>query len=179
MQKSRSLWQLAGFILTAVAGTLLHFLYDWTGQSRFIALFSAVNESIWEHMKLLYFPMFVFALIESRYFSKEYEKFWCAKLVGFTVGLTLIPVLYYTYTGILGVSADWFNIMIFFLAAAAAFGLETKFMKNDCFCWLSPAVSFAVLFLIGLVFVVLTFAPPRIPFFQDPITKQYGIIIKE
>ena len=49
-------WQLAGFIFTAVLGVLLHFLYDWTNESLVVALFSAVNESTFEHMKLLFFP---------------------------------------------------------------------------------------------------------------------------
>ena len=85
MKRSLSFWQFAGFTFTGVAGTLLHFLYDWTN-SRFIALFSAVNESIWEHMKLLFFPMIVFAIFESFYFSKEYKSFWCSKLVGILLG---------------------------------------------------------------------------------------------
>lgn len=53
MKKSIPYWQAAGFIFTAILGTLLHFLFDWTNGSVIAALFSAVNESIWEHMKLL------------------------------------------------------------------------------------------------------------------------------
>ena len=59
MKKSLNLWQLAGFIFTGVAGVLLHFLFEWTGKSIFVAPFAAVNESIWEHMKLLFVPMFL------------------------------------------------------------------------------------------------------------------------
>lgn len=36
-------WQIAGFIFTGIAGVLLHFLYDLTGQSILVAPFSAVN----------------------------------------------------------------------------------------------------------------------------------------
>ena len=53
MKKSVPYWRVGGFIFTAVVGTLLHFLFDWTGGSVAAALFSAVNESIWEHLKLL------------------------------------------------------------------------------------------------------------------------------
>lgn len=174
MKHSLGSWQLAGFGFAAGAGTLLHFLYDWTGQSIWAAPFSAVNESVWEHMKLLFFPMLIFALVESRFVRKAYPNFWCVKLVGTVLGLTLIPVFYYTYTGALGVSADWFNIAIFFIAAAAVYRVETRLLKKGKLCRF-PAVAFGLLVLIGLAFVVLTFAPIKIPLFQDPVTGEFGI----
>jgi len=125
MKKSLSLWQFAGFIFTAIAGVLLHFLYDWSNQSALAAPFSAVSESIWEHMKLLYVPMFSFALVERQFIGDKYENYWCAKLVGILLGLTLIPVLYYSYTGIFGVQLACINITIFFIAAATTYLFET------------------------------------------------------
>ena len=61
MKRNFSLWQFAGFALSSLAGTLLHFLYDWTGNLVAVAPFSGVNESTWEHMKLLFWPLFIFA----------------------------------------------------------------------------------------------------------------------
>ena len=98
MNQSISYWQVAGFLFTSIFGTFLHFLFDLSGQSMIAALFSAVNESIWEHMKLIYYPMFLFALIENRFGRKKYKHFWCIKLMGILLGLLLIPVIYYTYT---------------------------------------------------------------------------------
>lgn len=175
MKKSLIRWQVLGFIFTGIAGTLLHFAYDWSGQSVIFAPISAVNESIWEHMKLLFFPLFVFALTESRFLVKNHYDFWCAKLAGTTVGLLLIPMLYYTYTGALGVSADWFNITIFFLAAAATFWFETRLLNQQTMSCRSQLTAFIVLCLIGAAFVVLTFIQPKIPLFQDPVTGLYGI----
>lgn len=175
MKRSLKLWQIGGFVFTGIAGTLLHFLYDWVEQSIIVAPFSAVNESIWEHMKLLFFPMFMFALIEYRCVGKNYENFWCVKLTGTIAGLLLIPIIYYTYTGVLGVSADWFNIVIFFIAAAVSYYTETQLMKREISFCKSPVTAFAVLCLIALLFVVLTFVQPHIPLFQDPTTGSYGI----
>ena len=176
MQKNLSFWQLAGFIFTSIAGTLLHFLYDWSSQSALVAPFSAVNESIWEHMKLLFFPMFVFALVERLFIGNEYKNFWCAKLAGFMLGLTLIPVLYYSYTGLFGVSLDWINIIIFFIAAAATYLLETWLLKRGggAYCF-SQLLALFVLCIIGLAFVVFTYVQPEIPLFQDPRTGEYGV----
>lgn len=175
MKKLLSFWQFAGFVFTGVLGMLLHFLYDWTNIT-FVALFSAVNESIWEHMKILFFPMLIFALFESRLFVKDYNDFWCAKLMGILVGIVIIPVIYYTYTGALGVWVDWFNIMIFYIAAAVAYIIETRLIKSDKnFCKL-PLAAIIILCMIAALFIIFTFAPPEIPLFEDPITKTYGLI---
>lgn len=174
MKKSISFWQFIGFISTAIGGTLLHFLYDWTNQSVLIAPFSGVNESTWEHMKLLFFPLFIFALIQSRFF-KEYDDFWCVKLAGIATGLILIPVLFYTYNGAFGKSPDWLNITFFFISAALAFVLETRLFKSEKMRCRTPMISFAVICLIGLAFILFTFFPPQIPLFQDPITGSFGI----
>ena len=56
MKNIRS-WLIAGFIFTAVFGTLSHFFYDWSNENVLIGLISPVNESTWEHMKLLFFPI--------------------------------------------------------------------------------------------------------------------------
>lgn len=168
MKKSLFYWQLTGSIFTSIGGVLLHFLYGWSNQSALVAPFSAVNESIWEHMKLLFFPMFVFALAERLFIGDEYENFWCAKLAGFILGLALIPVLYYSYTGIFGVSLDWLNIIIFFLAAASAYSLEAWLLKQEQRYCCSPLAALFILCLIGLAFVYFTYLPPEIPLFQDP-----------
>lgn len=174
MKPSISYWQMAGFLFTCVLGTFLHFLFDLCGQSIPVALFSAVNESIWEHMKLIYYPMLLFSLVEYRFVGKGWGQFWCVKLIGTLLGLVLIPVAYYTYTGILGVSSHWANIAIFFLAAAAAFWVETKAFQQKQLCRLPPRPAFALICAIGILFTVWTFFPPHIPFFQDPITGSYG-----
>ena len=56
MKQTISRWQMGGFLFTSVLGTALHFLFDLPGGSAVAALFSAVNESIWEHIKLIYYP---------------------------------------------------------------------------------------------------------------------------
>lgn len=174
MKKEIPYWQMGGFIFTAIVGTLLHFLFDWTGGNGVVALFSAVNESIWEHLKLLFYPMVAVAVIEYFFWGKEVDSFWCIKLMGILIGLVLIPVVYYTYTGILGVKADWFNITLFFLAAAVAFWVETKLFQRGFTCPVGSKLAVILICLIAVAFTVFTFAPPHIPFFEDPLTGTYG-----
>ena len=175
MKREISLWQLGGFGITAAGGTLLHFLYDGTGEALLCAPFSGVNESIWEHMKLLYFPMAAFAIPE-RYAFPERENFWPAKLCGMAAGLLFIPITFYTYNGAVGKSPDWLNIGIYFAAAALAFLLETRLFRKDALTLRRPWVAAAALALIGALFVIFTFVPPKIPLFRDPLTGGYGRI---
>ena len=174
MEKRIAVWQMIGFVFTGLLGTFLHFLFDLTGGSVAAALFSAVNESIWEHTKLLFYPMVVFAVIEYFVWGREEEAFWCIKAIGILLSLLLVPVVYYTYTGILGVNADWFNIAIFFLAASLGYFAETKLFQRGFYCPLPSWAAVGILCLIAVVYTVLTFYPPQIPFFQDPQNGTYG-----
>ena len=163
-----------GFAVTSLGGTLLHFLYDWLGEALWIAPLSGVNESTWEHMKLLFWPMLIFAIVQS-FFFKDHEDFWCVKLRGILLGLVLIPVLFYTYNGVVGKSPDWLNIAIFFVSAAVAYIYETRLFHAAELRCRSPKSAVAVLSVIALLFVVFTFATPEIGIFKDPLTGTYGI----
>ena len=174
MKRSIGLWQLVGFAATSLGGTVLHFLYDWLEEAAWIAPFSGVNESTWEHMKLLFWPMFIFAIAQS-FFFRDKKDFWCIKLQGILLGLALIPLLFYTYNGIIGPSPDWLNITIFFISAAVAYIYETKRFQSENVRCPSPRSAFAVLAVIALLFVIFTFATPEIGIFRDPLTGTYGI----
>ena len=174
MKRSIGLWQLMGFALTSIGGTLLHFLYDWLGEAVWVAPFSGVNESTWEHMKLLFFPMLLFAVIQS-FFFKDRKDFWCVKLRGILLGLALIPIIFYTYNGVIGRSPDWLNIAIFFISAAIAYIYETRLFKSEKLTCRSPKAAVVTLGVIALLFVIFTFRAPQIGIFKDPITGAYGI----
>ena len=169
-------WQLGGFLFVCAAGTALHFLYQWSGESVAAAPFAAVNESVWEHMKLLFWPMLLWAGAERAVLGGYSRGFWPAKALGTLLGLSLIPALYYTYTGALGVSVMWVDIAIFFVAAAAAFLAETRMLARDWRCrGGARASALVLLLLLSAAFVLCTFVPPRFPLFRDPVTGFYGL----
>lgn len=170
MKKTIGLWQLWGFALTSLCGTLLHFIYDWTKESVFAAPFSSINESTWEHMKLLFWPMFVFAIVES-FFLGERADFWCVKLRGILLGLILIPVIFYTYNGAIGKSPDWVNIAIFFVSAAASYFYETQLFTRHKIRCPYPKLAVAIISAIAIMFVVFTFVTPELAIFQDPFSQ--------
>lgn len=84
---------IAGILSVSLLGTLLHFTYRWSGRNPLIGLIAPVNESVWEHMKLLFFPMLLFGL-----WSLKGETDACrisAFHAGLLMGTLLMPVLYY------------------------------------------------------------------------------------
>ena len=174
MKQRSILWQAAGFALVTFGGTILHFLYYWTNSSILVAPFSGVNESTWEHMKLLFWPMLFFAVVQS-FFFRDRSDFWCVKLRGILLGLVLIPVLFYTYNGVIGKSPDWINIVIFFISAAVAYLFETRLYHTERLGCRSPKGAICILAFLAFLFVLFTFATPEIGIFKDPLTGMYGI----
>ena len=163
-----------GFAVTALGGTLLHFLYNWLGESVWVAPFSGINESTWEHMKLLFIPMFIFAIIQS-FFFKASGDFWCVKLRGILLGIILIPILFYTYNGAIGKSPDWLNIAIFFISAAIVYLYELRLFNSGVLRCRSQVWAIIILGVIALLFIIFTFATPELGIFRDPLTGNFGI----
>ncbi len=171
---SLSVFSVLGFSFTSVFGSLLHFVYDWTGKCIAVAPFSAVNESIWEHMKLLFYPMFVFGLIGYRLSGEDFGTFWWSAFSGTVAGLLLIPILYYSYTGAFGKNSEWFNIAIFFIAAGIGYYVQIKLLGNE-YSFSMGMAGFVIMCVIAVMFIVMTFVQPQLPIFKDPGSGTYGI----
>lgn len=176
MRKRLFFWELAGFLFTGGLGALLHFVYEWSGGSVLTATFSAVNESTWEHMKLLFFPMFLFSVVQVCAMGKNYPNFLAVRAVSTLTGLLLIPVLFYTYTGVLGFSVMWADIAVFYLADLGAFLLDFHLLHRGRFTSLwQQILGLAVLWALAFFFVWCTFRPLPIALWQDPVTGGFGI----
>ncbi|MBE6573831.1 MAG: hypothetical protein E7652_05495 [Ruminococcaceae bacterium] len=169
-------WQFSGFIFTGIVGVLLHFLYEWSNENKLAAIFSGVNESTWEHMKLLFFPMLIFSLIEGFLIKENYINYWGTKLKGILLGMLMIPTIFYTLNGMFGKTPDWLNITIFFISAAIAYSYETKKLNHPNALYIPPAAVLLILSVITALFIKFTFSPPHIPLFKDPLTYSYGLM---
>lgn len=169
-------WEAAGFLWTAAAGTLLHFTYDWSGGSLVAAAFSAVNESTWEHMKLLFVPLFLFTVVQVVVLGRTYPNLLAVRAVTTLSGLALIPVLFYTYQGVLGFQITRVNIAIFYLSALVAFVLDFRLLRRGRFSapW-QQLLGLTVLWALAFAFVWCTYRPPQLGLWQDPLTGSYGI----
>ena len=86
-----------------------------------------------------------------------------------------IPVLFYTYNGVIGKSPDWVNIAIFFISAATAFIYESRLLYRDGILCKNSRHAFLILVAIAALFIIFTFMTPELGIFRDPISGTYGI----
>ena len=159
------------FLFISILGTLLHFTYEWSQNNAIVGLFSAVNESTWEHLKLLFFPMFFLTLFELFFFRDRFPKnFLQVRTCGIFLGMGLIVVVFYTLLGVIGTSIDFLNIALFFVAVFFALWSENKQYRNSESKKETSSTAFSILLIFTLLFFVFTFLPPDIGLFWE-ITK--------
>lgn len=158
---------IAGTGFTIIFGTLLHFLWEWSGQRSLTAIFSAVNESTWEHLKLLFFPFIVFSIIEYFLYGKHMECFFPVKVRAVLLGMLTIVTVFYTYTGILGKNYLFLDIGTFVLGVVVSYLYSYRHLCNSTNTCSVYSKRFAIFTLIGLIiaFMVFTFFPPALGIF--------------
>ena len=174
MKRELRRWEIVGFIATGLFGTLLHFVYEWTGGNRVIAVFSAVNESTWEHMKLLAVPWVLWTIAEC--IGLRSLRPAGPRAAGLLAGLAAIPLLFYGYVGVIGFHVAVVDVLIFQAAVLLAFWVSTALQKRGTLTapvW--QAAGVLVLAAVSAAFVVWTASPPELPVFIDPTNGTRGI----
>lgn len=168
-------WEIAGLLVTLALGNLLHFVYDWCGENPAAAVFAAVNESVWEHMKLLAVPWVLWSAVEWLAAGRG-GSVPAGRALGLLAGLAAIPMLFYTYQGVLGRDVMWLNVVIFQVAVLIAFWLswrvQSRRVLTDDLWQLMGSLVLAALW---ALFILWTFAPPQLPLFVDSETGLSGI----
>ena len=167
-------YQIFSVILTFILGTLLHFTYKLSGENLIVASFSAVNESTWEHLKLLYFPMLITTIIGFFYIGKYRTNFLCSKTIGILAATAFTVIFFYTYSGVVGKNIAIIDIASFFMATILGEYVAYKMMNTFFKC--NDKISIIILIILLICFVIFTYFTPKIGLFKDPVTGGYGII---
>ena len=163
-------WETVGWVVTGLLGPLLHFAYEWSGGNPVVAAFAAVNESIWEHMKILFWPLLFWAAVEWPVFFRHYRNFLAVKTAAITAAVALVPVLYYTYGGVWGKTLAAVDIGIYYVAAAAAGWCTcTLAGRGKCVGVWKQVLGGGILLCLGALFVLFTFCPPEIALFEETL----------
>lgn len=169
MNKKLKTVQIVVIILAIVFGTLLHFTYEWSGVNRIVGLFSATNESVWEHLKLVFYPMLILAIVEYFVVKKEANNYIEAKSLGIFLAIAFIIVFYYTYTGIIGKTFFIIDILTFIISIILGEWVSYKLMiRKSESTTLSKILSSAIIFYFLISFILFTYNPPNINLFKDP-----------
>ncbi len=177
MKNSVLKWEIIGIIFITFLGSFLHFLFELSGFNPLVGAFAAVNESVWEHLKLGFWPLMLFSLIEYRFIRSDTNNFIIAKTAAAFIIPVVIIVFFYTYTSILGTNLLLLDIFSFVLSIVIAQLVSYKILTLDKISNTYSIISLISLFILGLMFITFTYIPPYFPLFEDPVTNSYGIII--
>ena len=151
------------YLFVVLFGVFLHFAYQLSGKNPFISLFSSTNESTWEHLKLLFFPMLVLTIWDMFVTQRGNLCFLPTRTIGILAGLMFIIVVFYTTRGVIGTTITFVDILIYLLGVAFVFLIEKK-QYRKCL-QLSIALAIGILILLTLLFILFTIAPPAFGIF--------------
>ncbi len=168
-------WEVVGFFFILGLGTALHFVFDWTGGFRLVAPFAAVNESVWEHLKLAFWPALLWAVLEHGPLHGRVNNFRLAKTAGIALMPLVIVVLFYAYSTALGHHLLSFDIAIFIIAVGAGQYLSYRIMTADERSPYLNRIAPLLIIALAVLFIVFTFLPPEAGLFMDSATGAYGI----
>ncbi len=167
-------YEIIGAIAVCILAPLFHFLFAWSGNNHFVGLFAAVNESVWEHTKIIYFPFLFFTIIEYFIVKPDFRRFFAAKTISMSLILLLMITFFYTYTGMFGAESLAVDITFTFVLTILVFYVSYRLYQSerDFDRWLIPIIIlFAAVLIMELAFTV---APPHIPLFQDSESGMFG-----
>lgn len=158
-----------GILVVCLLSIPLHFTYDWLGQSSIVGMFTPINESIWEHLKLVFWPLLFwwgtgFLIFRNRK-QLSFVKWSTAGMVAIIISMTFIVGWYYTWVYGLGIESSIIDIGSLFIAVPVG-----QLVGIHLYRVLHPRLIYqliAILFAIGLgaAFIYFTFVTPDRPIF--------------
>ena len=167
------IFEIISTIFIIILGTLLHFTFKWSNNNVLVGTFSPINESIWEHLKLIFFPMLITTIIVYFYEGKNIYSYLGSNALGIILAIFFTIIFFYTYTGIIGTNFDVVDISSFFIAVVLGQYVAYQKMESKISC--NNLMAIIILLILYLCFFIFTFFPPHIGLFKDPITGMFGI----
>ena len=152
MYRRLNIFLIIGTVFTIITGTLLHFVYEWSGESLFVGIFSPINESVW-------------ILIGYFIFGKKFKTYIPSAVIGILSGMILIPMWFYTYTVFTGKPILFLDILSFIISVCVAFFITAHLIENYNIPYLTPKLGFLIWDIIFALFIIFTLYQPDFPLF--------------
>ncbi|MDO4749001.1 MAG: DUF6512 family protein [Eubacteriales bacterium] len=177
-KKLFTILEFIGVPIIYLIASVLHFVYDWSGGSVLSILFGAVNESVWEHVKIFAVAFTLWTAIELLAVKPPFKKFVVAKTISLYFLSLSIIVFFYAYNLFTSKPILWLDLLSSFvftlLSQTISYYLTTK--ENTITDYFPVAVMLIMLYF--MMFFSFTVFPPKADLFKDPVTCMYGIIGK-
>ncbi|MFX1376334.1 MAG: DUF6512 family protein [Promethearchaeota archaeon] len=176
MKRTIFIWEIIGIIFVVIIGALFHFMFEFFNYWAPAGAIFPVNESVWEHLKLPYWPLIIFSLVEYNFIKDKANNFIIAKTISFIISIGTILIVFYTYIAILGTELLIIDILSFVVGVILGQFLSYFILTKEKLSLSYTNASWIVFTAFGLLFAIFTYFPPVLPIFQDAETGLYGII---
>ena len=164
-------WEIGSFIWVALAGSALHFAFELSEFWRPLALFSSVNESTWEHLKMYFWPGLIYALVQYTYTKDIANNYWVAKLVSLLATPLGIIISYYGYLSITlpmyGTGFFEMDLMTMVVGLTCSSILAYKIMVRPKIDSVPKLYVVSAYLTLTAMFSTFTYYPPKIFLFEN------------
>lgn len=174
-KKSLLVWELIGIAFLIAVGSLLHFTFEWSNRLPLVGVFSAVNESVWEHLKLGFWSLIFFSCIEYWFIRDETNNFLLAKGLGMVTLQGVILVVFYTYTMFTAKPILMIDISSYILGSVLCQVVSYRILTQVNEKRILNKLGLTLILFHAVLLIAFTFTPPKLPIFQDSHTLTYGI----
>lgn len=170
-------------IISIILGILFHFIYNFLNKPFIIGLFFPVNESVWEHLKLVLVPITLFGIVYSIIYQKTnytLTNFWYHTGMAIIISMVIITTTHYLYLLIFKNVPPFFDIGLYIVSIIISFYYIYTNMKKEYISLNNNnknSTGILAIITLFLFFIIFTIYPPRLELFKDPITNTFGIYL--
>ena len=165
---------ISGAVFTIILGCVFHFIYSWLNKNKYLAYFVSVNESTWEHIKLVILPSLLCLIIDYHHFFNNYNLFF-AKFIGIISSILIMLIMFYGCKIISKKSNLVYDISTYFISIIFGQYIFTLILFNktiELFLHHIGLIGIVSLLIINMIF---TFTPIKNILFKDPKNNNYGL----
>ena len=158
------------FFIISILGTIGHFIYRFTGNNPVAGVFFPVNESVWEHLKLIFYPTLIYSAFDHLTSKDKRGNYLPATVFSIFWGMLYIIVIYYVSKGVIGKDVEFINIGSYYVAVIISICKKRKILLSDkYFSKNAKAIAFALALLTAFLLAVWSFNPPKLGIFNPPV----------
>jgi hypothetical protein len=174
-RRSSPALEASGIIPIVIAGSLLHFAWEWSGHLPVLAVLGAVNDSVWEHLKLAFWPSVMWSCLLLLVHRVEWQAYVLPRAIGCMTSPLTICAIYYTYLPMAGRNILAIDIGIFVVGVTVG-QFITGMLSAKLPVTRSAVWSGVVLFGLQMIaYSFFTHHPPHVGLFEEVRTGIYGI----
>lgn len=169
------IYEIVGVVFVILLGCALHFTYAWSRRHPLVGIFSAVNESVWEHLKMAFWPSLLYMTSEYVLLNNWGTNFFFSKITGILTMIIFIPTVFYSYTALTKRCILAIDICTFIVAVIVGQLVSFLLLTYGELPQIFDVFGIVTVILLATAFAIFTFRPPHFPIFKDSVTGNYGI----